>query len=281
MKEQKTATTEKKVKLSKKDVVKAFWRWTFFSHANYNYERLEATGVIHSMGPIIKKLYGDNPEELKACLLRHMQFYNTEPHFGGIINGMVIAMEEERANGAPITDDAINGIKTGLMGPFAGIGDTLWQGTLTPILLAFGISLGSQGNLMGPVVYGILMFSIMFSIAYFVWMRGYNMGKEGLEAIMGGNMMKQIITGASAMGAMVLGALSANFVNVSSPLVIKVGEVQLGLQADVLDKLFVGILPLIITLGTLYLLKNKQMKSTRVMLVLMVIGVVGGVIGLF
>ena len=129
-------------KLSKKEIVLAFWRWTFFSHANYNYERLEATGVVHSFRHIIKKLYGDDPEQYKECLKRHMQFFNTEPHFGGVILGIVLAMEEERANGAPSTDEAINSVKTGLMGPFAGIGDTLWQGTLTPILLAFGISLG-------------------------------------------------------------------------------------------------------------------------------------------
>lgn len=266
--------------LTKKDVTKAMWKWLFFVQSNYNYERLQATGVIYSMSHIIKKLYGDDPEAYKACLQRHMQFYNTEPQFGGMINAMVIAMEEERANGAPISDDAINGIKTGLMGPFAGIGDTLRQGTLTPILLGFGVSLGSQGNLMGPLLYAVLMLGIMWGLAYFLWMRGYNMGKKGLEAIMGGSLMKQIITGASAMGAMVLGALSASFVSVSSPLEIRVGSVKMGLQADILDKIFVGLLPLLVTLGTLYLLKNKKMKSTTVMVILMLIGLVGGIIGL-
>lgn len=267
-------------KLSKKDIVKAFWRWTFFSHANYNYERLEATGVIHSYKHIIKKLYGDDPEELKACLKRHMQFYNTEPHIGGVITGIVLAMEEERANGAPITDEAINGVKTGLMGPFAGIGDTLWQGTLTPILLAFGISLGSKGNLMGPVIYTLLMFGIMFPISYFVWMKGYELGKEGIEKIMGSNMLKQLITGASAMGAIVLGALSAQFVTASTPLVFKSGEVEMVIQEAVLDKLFLGILPLGITMLTLFLLKNKQMKATTVMAILIVIGAVCGFFGI-
>ncbi|MCR1898275.1 PTS system mannose/fructose/sorbose family transporter subunit IID [Irregularibacter muris] len=255
----------KEKKLTKRDVVKAFWKWTFFSHANYNYERLEATGVVQSMSHVIKKLYGDEPEEYKACIKRHMLFYNTEPHFGGIINGMVIAMEEERANGAPITDDVINGIKTGLMGPFAGIGDTLWQGTLTPILLAFGISLGIQGNLMGPLIYTLLMFGIMLPIAYFMWMKGYELGQSGIQSVLNGDLLRTVITGASAMGAMVLGALSASFVSVSSPLVIKIGEVQLNLQADILDKLLLNLLPLTITLGTLYLLKNKQFKSTTVL----------------
>ena len=265
--------------LTNKEVGKAFWRWTFFSHANYNYERLEATGLVFAMKPLIKKLYGDRPDEYKACIQRHMQFFNTEPHIGGVIPGIVLAMEEERANGAPITDEAINGVKTGLMGPFAGIGDTLWQGTLTPILLAFGISLGSQGNLLGPVIYTLLMFGIMFPVAYICWMKGYSLGKEGIEKILGGNQLQMLITGASAMGAIVLGALSAQFVTVKCSAIIKLGALKMNVQETVFDQLFQGILPLAVTLFTLYLLKNKKMKATTVMLILVVIGVVLGAVG--
>ena len=270
---------EKKKQLSKKDVVKAFWRWTFFSHANYNYERLEATGLVFSFKHVIKKLYGDDPEAYKACIQRHMQFFNTEPHIGGVIPGIVLAMEEERANGAPITDEAINGVITGLMGPFAGIGDTLWQGTLTPILLAFGVSIGSKGNLMGPLVYTLLMFGIMFPVAYICWMKGYSLGKEGIEKILGGNQLQMLITGASAMGAIVLGALSAQFVTVQCSAIIKLGALKMNVQETVFDALFKGILPLGFTLLTLYLLKNKKMKATTVMAILIVIGLVGGAIG--
>ena len=267
--------------LSKKDVVKSFWRWTFFSHANYNYERLAGTGFCHAMAPIIEKLYKDNPEEYKAAVQRHIEFYNTEPHFGGVINGMVIAMEEERANGAPISDEAINGIKTGLMGPFAGIGDTLWQGTLTPILLSIGISLASSGSLAGPLVYAVLMMGIMLSIAYYVWMTGYKLGKEGLQRILESNLIKKVITGASALGAIVMGALTAGFVSVSTPLLINIQGAGMSVQTAILDKLFRGLLPLALTLGTLYLLKNKKVKATKVMALLIVIAAVGAIIGLF
>jgi len=267
-------------KLDKKEVVNAFWRWTFFSHANYNYERLEATGLVHAFKPIVKKLYGDNPEEYKKFLLRHMQFFNTEPHIGGLIPGIVIAMEEERANGSPITDDAIAGVKTGLMGPFAGIGDTLWQGTLTPILLALGISLGSQGNLLGPIIYTLLMFGIMFPVAYICWMKGYELGKVGIEKLLGGNQLQMLITGASAMGAIVMGAMSSQFVYAKSGLVLEMGDVVFNVQSQMLDAIFTGILPLGITMLTLFLLKNKKMKATTVMGILILIGVVGGITGI-
>lgn len=267
--------------LSKKDVVKSFWRWTFFSHANYNYERLCGTGFCHAMAPIIEKLYKDDPAAYTAAVKRHMEFYNTEPHFGGVINGMVIAMEEERANGAPISDEAINGIKSGLMGPFAGIGDTLWQGTLTPILLSIGISLASTGSLSGPLLYSVLMMGIMLSIAYYVWMTGYRLGKEGLQKILESNLIKKVITGASALGAIVMGALTASFVSVSTPLTINIQGASMSVQTDILDKLFRGLLPLVMTLGVLYLLKNKKVKATKVMLLLILVGAVGAIIGIF
>ena len=267
-------------KLDKKDVVNSFWRWTFFSHSNYNYERLAGTGFCHAMYPIIEKLYADNPEEYKAAVQRHMVFYNTEPHFGGVINGLVIAMEEQRANGAPISDEAINSIKTGLMGPFAGIGDTLWQGTLTPILLSIGISLGANGSVAGPVIYTVLMMGIMLGLAYYVWMLGYNLGKGGLQKVLESNLIKRVIKGASAMGAMVMGAMTVGFVSISTPLTISIQGNPMSVQTDILDKLWLNLLPLLVTLGTLYLLKDKKVKVIKVMGLLIGVAVVLGALGI-
>ena len=271
---------KKKVGLSKKDVLKAFWKWTFFSHSNYNYERLQASGILQSMSHVPEKLYPDNPEEQKKFMKRHMAFYNTEPHFGGIINGMVLAMEEEKASGADIDDEAINSVKTGLMGPMAGIGDTLWQGTLQPIALAIGVSIASGGNVLGALVFAVIMCAVMFPIAYFMYMKGYTTGKSGVEAILSGGKMKQLIQAASIMGATVLGSLTANYVSATSNMKIKVGASELALQTDVLDKLLKGGVPLALTLLTLYLLKNRQMKSTTVMIILVLIGVVLGAAGI-
>lgn len=271
---------ETKVQLSRSDVLKTYWKWTFFSHSNYNYERLQGSGVLQSMSHIPQKLYPDNKEERIKFMKRHMMFYNTEPHIGGIVNGMVLAMEEERANGVEITDDAINSVKTGLMGPMAGVGDTLWQGTLQPILLAVGISIASTGSVMGAIVFALLMFGIMTSIGYGMFMKGYTTGKTGVEAIMSGGKMKQLISAASIMGATVLGSLTANYVTATSTMSIVVGETSLLLQEDILDQLLVGAVPLGITLGTLYLLKNKQMKSTHVMAILAIIGAVLGFTGI-
>ncbi|MBN2918863.1 PTS N-acetylglucosamine transporter subunit IIABC [Ligilactobacillus salivarius] len=267
---------EEKNLLSKKDVVKAFWRWTFFSHANYNYERLQATGVIHALSPVFKKLYGNDEKEMAEALERHMQFFNTEPHFGGAILGMTIAMEEDKAKGAPITDSAINSIKTGLMGPLAGIGDTLWQGTLIPILLSFTISFAADGNiLMGPVLFAILHLAIIWGIGYLSWMQGYSLGKEGIAKILKGSLLPTVMTYAQCLGPIVIGALSANFVKVSTPLKLDLGDKVLKIQTGVLDKLVLGLLPMAITLLCYYLLK-KKFKPTTIVLILIIIGIVGG-----
>ncbi|EIW12562.1 PTS system, IID component, mannose/fructose/sorbose family [Lactiplantibacillus pentosus KCA1] len=270
-----SATTAKKV-LTKKEVIRSFWRWTFFSHANYNYERLQATGVVHALSPILKHLYNDDEEEMKSALQRHMEFFNTEPHFGGAILGMTIAMEEEKANGAPISSSTINGLKTGLMGPLAGIGDTLWQGTLIPILLSFTIGFAAKGNIfMGPVLFAVLHLGIIWGIGYLSWMQGYNLGKEGIAKILKGSLLPTVMTYAQCLGPIVIGALSASFVKVSTPLKINLGKEVLKVQTGILDKLILGLLPLGITLLAYYLLKRK-FKPTTVVLILMLIGLIGG-----
>ncbi|WP_019554033.1 PTS system mannose/fructose/sorbose family transporter subunit IID [Propionispira raffinosivorans] len=266
--------------LKKSDVVKSFWLWMFFYVSNYNYERLMANGFVHALIPILRKLYGKDIEEFKLAMKRHLEFFNTEPHFGSIIGGMTIALEEQRAQGKPINDQMITGLKTGLMGPLAGIGDTLWQGTLTPILLSFALSLSAGGSLIGVGMYIVAMPLIMFTIAYNLWMKGYFLGREGLQKLMSGNMVQKVMSIAQTTGGIVLGGLTATFVTLSTPVELQLGEQALKLQADVLDKLLIGLLPLAITLLTLYLL-NRKMKSTTVLCIIAIISSVGAALGLF
>ena len=156
------------------------------------------------------------------------------------------------------------------------MGDTLWQGTLQPILLAIGISLASaSGSPAGALFFAVAMFAIQTAIGYFFFMTGYRQGKGGVEKLLGGGQMRRLISAASIMGA-----LAASYVTASSGFVIQVGEAQLALQADILDKLLKGVIPLAITLGTWYLLKVRKMKSTWVMVALVVVGAVLGATGL-
>ena len=266
-------------RLSWYDVFKSFVIWTFFSHSNYNYERLQATAFAHSMTPIIAKLYSSQ-EERAAALKRHLTFFNTEPNFGGVIHGITIAMEEERAAGADISDESINSLKTGLMGPMAGIGDTLTQGTITPLLLALGISLGSQGNLAGPILYIVLEAVIVLGIAYIMWFSGYRAGRNAVTQLLSSGTLNTVVSAASVLGLTVLGALAAQFVSFSTPAKVQVGQQIIPVQTDILDKLMPGLLPL----GLLFLcwwLLRRGWNPLWVIGLIVVVGAVGGVLGVF
>jgi mannose/fructose/N-acetylgalactosamine-specific phosphotransferase system component IID len=267
-----------RVSLTRGDVQRSFWLWTFFSHANYNYERLQGTAFAQAMTPIIRKLYTD-PDEIKAALKRHLVFFNTEPNVGGVIHGAVIAMEEQRANGADIDDDAINSVKAGLMGPMAGIGDSISQGTITPILLSIGIGLAAAGNPFGAVLYLVLEVGIMLALAYFMWMQGYDRGREGVTAILRSGILDRVLTGAAVLGNMVMGALTFQFVTIYLTLSWKIdvggGKTNLfDVNRDLLGAIMPGLLPLSFTLLTWYLLARRKVSPIALLVVYIVVAMV-------
>lgn len=266
--------------LTKLDVTKAWIKWIALSNCNYNYERLMASALLTSFSHIPEKLYPNDTDKRIEFMKRQMEFYNTEPHFGCIINGLALSMEEEMAENPSVTPEAITAVKTGLMGPFAGIGDTLWQGTLTPILLAICMPLAASGNPMGALLYTILMYLVMVPISHFMFFTGYYKGKEGVETMMASGSMKRLIATASTMGAIVLGCLAKQYVTLTSFFSIPVGEGAINLQST-LDSILVGLAPLSITLLAWYLLKKKNINSTIVLLILVIVGLVLGASGIF
>ena len=264
------------VRLTRGDLLRSWATWTFFSQANYNYERLQGTGFAHAMTPIISRLY-HTPEDVKAALQRHLVFFNTEPNFGNVVHGTVIAMEEQRANGAPIDDDAINSVKSGLMGPMAGIGDSISQGTLTPILLALGIGIaggtadiaigtgsggiptiaaGTTGNPIGAIVYAVLISVIVIAIGYLAWMQGYSRGRSFVTELLRSGAIDRVLVGAGVLGNLVLGAIAARFVVIYLAPTVTIAGASLNLQSGLLDPIFTGLLPLAIVLGTWWLIRR-------------------------
>ncbi|HEX8938705.1 MAG TPA: PTS system mannose/fructose/sorbose family transporter subunit IID [Candidatus Limnocylindrales bacterium] len=271
-------------RLTRGDVLRSWVLWTFFSHANYNYERLQGTGFAHAMTPIIRRLYRTE-DEIRAALRRHLVFFNTEPNVGNVIHGAVIAMEEQRAAGAPIDDDAINSVKSGLMGPLAGIGDTISQGTLTPIFLAVGIGIagasaaagtsvaGRTGNPLGAAVYLLLIGVSVVLIGYLAWTQGYARGRTFVTDVLRSGAMERLLTGAGVLGNLVLGALAAQAVIVFLAPTVSLYETRLNLQTDILDKLFPGLLPLLLVVGTWYLL--RRVSPLRLLALYLAISLVG------
>ena len=259
-----------RIRLTRRDLIHSWALWTFFAHANYNYERLQGTGFAHAMTPIIRRLY-TTEDEIRAALKRHLVFFNTEPNFGNVVHGTVIAMEEQRANGAAIDDDAINSVKSGLMGPMAGIGDTLSQSTITPILLALGIGIaggtasgtavptlsGATGNPLGAIIYMVLVSIVIVTIGYTAWMQGYARGRSFVTEILRSGTIDRVLVGAGVLGNMVLGALAANFVVVNLAPTVNIAGAQMNLQAAIIDPLFPGAQALGLVVMTWYLLRRR------------------------
>ena len=268
-------------RITNKDLMKVWWRWVFFQEASVSYERLQAPGFFYAISPVLVKLYGDNPEELTAACKRHMQFYNSEPYCGLAIHGITLALEEERANGAPISDEAINSLKTGLMGPLAGLGDSVRAGTIAPIVTAFCISIGQTGNLIAPFLLEGILVAIVWPFAIWLLKKSYHTGKEGIQEIFSSGKLNWITTMTSTLGGITLVALAASYVTLSSPLEFVLGKgSKIALQADVLDVILKNILPLSMVLLSVYLL-NKKVSAVKIILILAAVCALGVLIGIF
>ena len=193
-----------RITISKRDRMNVNWRTTFVQ-ANWNYERMHNVGFAYVMAPIIKKLY-TTEDDKRAALERHLEFVNTHPYLHSPIIGVVLALEEEKANGAEIDDMAIQGVKIGMMGPLAGVGDPIFWGTLRPVIGAFAASLALSGSVLGPILFFLLWNVIRIAFMWYTQELGYQAGSE-ITKELGGGFLQKLTTGASILGMFVMGVL--------------------------------------------------------------------------
>ena len=211
-----------KITLSKKDRMAVAWRHQFLQ-GSWNYERMQNGGWCYSMIPAIKKLYS-NKEDQVAALKRHMEFYNTHPYVSAPVIGVTLALEEDRANGAKVEDAAIQGVKVGMMGPLAGVGDPVFWFTLRPILGALGASLALGGSILGPLLFFFGWNIIRMLFLWYTQEFGYKVGTAITKDLSGG-LMGKITEGASILGMFIIGSLVQRWVSISfTPVVSKVTQ---------------------------------------------------------
>ena len=211
-----------KITLSKKDRMAVAWRHQFLQ-GSWNYERMQNGGWCYSMVPAIKKLYS-NKEDQVAALKRHMEFYNTHPYVSAPVIGVTLALEEDRANGAKVEDAAIQGVKVGMMGPLAGVGDPVFWFTLRPILGALGASLALGGSILGPLLFFFGWNIIRMLFLWYTQEFGYKVGTSITKDLSGG-LMGKITEGASILGMFIIGSLVQRWVSISfTPVVSRVTQ---------------------------------------------------------
>ncbi|CCJ65616.1 PTS system mannose/fructose/sorbose family transporter subunit IID [Leuconostoc falkenbergense] len=200
-----------KIELTQKDRLSVAWRSQFLQ-GSWNYERMQNVGWAYAMIPAIKKLY-KSKEDRASALKRHLEFFNTHPYVASPIIGVTLALEEERANGAPIDDTAIQGVKVGMMGPLAGIGDPVFWFTVRPILGALGASLAMSGNILGPILFFVLWNVIRMAFLWYTQEFGYKAGSAITQDLSGG-LLKDITKGASILGMFILAVLVERWVSI-------------------------------------------------------------------
>lgn len=273
-------TAEPGRKLTKKDITKSMWIYYAGAELSNSYERLQSLVFCASMTPILKKLYSTD-EELSAALKRHLVFFNTEGILGAIIQGITISMEEQKANGENVTDDAITGIKTGLMGPIAGMGDAIIWAALMPILFSIFLPFASEGSAFGGIMPLILYPAITIVISYLLIHNGYTLGKKSIVTLLHGGKMKSIIFTANVIGLTMMGALSASYVTLSTPLEFTVRGGSSIIVQDILDMVAPGILPLAAVFIIYAYLRKKGPRYTKILLTVVIVSVIASVLGVF
>ena len=266
--------TNSNYKLTKEDFNQINKRSLFTFQLGWNYERMQASGYLYMILPQLRKMYGDGTPELKEMMKVHTQFFNTSPFFHTIIAGFDLAMEEKDGVGSK---DAVHGLKTGLMGPFAPLGDTIF-GSLVPAIMG---SVAATMAIAGQP-WGIFLW-IAVAVAYdiFRWKQLEFAYKEGVNLI--NNMqstLTALIDAASVLGVFMMGALVATVINFEISYKLPIGEKMIDFQ-DILNQIFPRLLPAIFTAFIFWLLGKKGMNSTKAIGIIIVLALTLSALGHF
>lgn len=261
-------------KLTKKDVSKAAWYWTFFHHCTQNYERMMGLAFCATLAKPLKKLYGNDKKGLSDALTRNMAFFNTEPQLGSLIPGMTLALEEAKANGEPVDPEVITSTKSALMGPFAGIGDSILVGTYNPILLSIGIGLSAGGSPIGAIFFFLTWTISVVALKYFGFIKGYSMGMDAVTNLLHSGLKEKIVTALNIIGLIVIGGVASTTVAAPIKLAFVAGEMNVEIQASILDKILPGLVPMLLTLLCYWLIDKKGWSANKIILLILAIAAV-------
>ena len=258
--------TKSNYKLTKADFNQINKRSLFTFQWGWNYERMQASGYLYMILPQLRKIYGDGTPELKEMMKTHTQFFNTSNFFHTIVTGIDLALEE---NEGTASKEAVVGIKTGLMGPFAAIGDAIFGATIPAIMggLAAGLAIEKS-----PV--GIFLWVLVaMLINVFRWKQLEYAYKEGTNLVTTMQDKLSALTDAAiVLGTFMVGALIATMINFKFTFAHDFGGVVFNLQ-ETLDKIFPRLVPALFAAFIYWLLGKKGMNSTKVIFIVIAIAI--------
>ncbi|WP_088810245.1 MULTISPECIES: PTS system mannose/fructose/sorbose family transporter subunit IID [Listeria] len=255
-----------------------FWR-SWMIQTSWNYERQMNMGFMFGMAPILDAIY-DKPEEIdlkKEAYRRHMIFFNCTPQTSSFVMGLASSMEEQYYQDRDSFDpETITAVKTSLMGPLSGIGDSFFQGTIRVLAFGIGITLAQQGNILGPILAILISFIPAFLVTYYGGKIGYTAGNKYLSKLYNEGLMDKVMYISTVVGLMVIGSMVASMIGITTP--ITFGK-AFNLQ-EVLDNIVPGIIPLGLTFF-MYWLLQKKVKTGWILLISIAGGIILSVLGIF
>ena len=264
-------------KITRSDLVSMFLR-SNLQQASFNFERIHGLGFCYDMIPAIKRLYPLKEDQV-AALRRHLVFFNTTPHIVTLLLGITTAMEEKNSQQKNMDANAIDNVKASLMGPLAGLGDSFFWGTLRLIATGIGTSLALKGNILGPILF-LLVFNVPHILVRWFFTRwGYVLGTGVLQRIQKSGMMESLTYGASIIGLMVVGAMTASMIDITIPVSFGAGEAKTQVQ-DIINDILPCMLPLL-SFGIVYWLLGRKVKPLSIIGGMALVGILGSWIGLF
>lgn len=259
--------------LTKKDFRQINLRSLFFFQWGWNYERMQGSGYLFTILPQLRKIYGDDTPELKEMMRTHAQFFNTSNYFNTIITGIDLAMEEEEQYRSK---DSVKGIKVGLMGPFAAVGDAIFGSLVPTIFGAIAANMASDGNPFGIILWFV---AILFIIG-FRWQQLPFAYKEGISLVTTmQHRLESLTNAATLMGVFMVGALVATMIRVQFAFEPTIGDVTINFKENA-DMILPKLLPLAVVFGVYWLLGRKKMNSTRAIFIVIIVAIIFSALGI-
>jgi PTS system mannose-specific IID component len=272
----KTGGAAQSENVTRQDLNRAMWRHIITLQWSWNYERMQALGWLWSMLPILQKTH-KTPDALKEAMQRNINFYNTNPVVGSpAIFGAAVAMEQDSQG------EVADSLKVGLMGPFAGIGDTVMAILVRPIVAVLAAAWAMNGSAGGAWLMFLVGVAFVATMPWQFWL-GYKQGMNMVHEVAGGGRINQITEAATTMGLIVIGGFIPSILaGVTTPLKFartltvdgkateKVVEIQ-----GILDQILPYLIPVAIVGLAYWLLRSRKLSPVWVLLILTALAFAG------
>ncbi len=250
-------------RLDNRDLVRIFWR-SWMLDSSWNYERQQNMGYSYAITPVVEKVYEDGSEKQKRAFGRTLDFMAITPQLSTLLLGINAAMEEENAVNPDFDDSTITAVKTSLMGPLAGIGDSLIAGTLRVIGTGIAIGFAQQGSPLGAILL-LLIFNVPgLLIRWFGLKMGYQYGSTFITDAAKGGLMEKVTYAASVVGLMAIGGMIASYISLDLSM-ITVGSGDFAQPITDYIDMIMPCLPQLAVFGFMYWIMGKKFKTTWVL----------------